>query len=200
MLGGAIEKAARSRHIVRGRTLVVPGQSLKIEVDRFGVRSLFRTSRLGSEELGRHSACKPRDDFALHLEQIGHGLVEPLGPEMISALRVDQLDIDAHPISAALNAALQDITNVQLAADLLQIDVLAFVGEGRVSANHERAADARQVRCQALSHAVHEIFLLRVAADIGEGQDDDREARRGGFFGAAAVAGFACAGLPASSE
>ena len=27
------------------------------------------------------------------------------------------------------------------------------------------------------------MLLLRVAADIGERQDDDREARRGGFFG-----------------
>ncbi len=27
------------------------------------------------------------------------------------------------------------------------------------------------------------MLLLRIAADIGEGQDDDREARRGGFFG-----------------
>jgi len=27
------------------------------------------------------------------------------------------------------------------------------------------------------------MLLLRIAADIGEGQDDDREARRRGFFG-----------------
>ena len=38
--------------------------------------------------------------------------------------------------------------------------------------------DARKVGGQALRDAVDEILLLRVAADIGEGQDDDREARR----------------------
>ena len=35
------------------------------------------------------------------------------------------------------------------------------------------------------------MLLLGVAADIGERQDDDREARRAGFFGAGAGAGFA---------
>ena len=38
------------------------------------------------------------------------------------------------------------------------------------------------------------MLLLRVAADIGERQDNDREARRGRFFGARNGAGFASAG------
>ena len=43
---------------------------------------------------------------------------------MIARFGVDELDIDAHAVSAALNAALEDIADVQLAPDLLQIDGL----------------------------------------------------------------------------
>ena len=60
----------------------------------------------------------PRDDFVLYVEEIGQGLVEPLGPEMIAGFGVDQLHVDAHAVAAALNAALEDIANVQLASDL----------------------------------------------------------------------------------
>ena len=146
-IGGerAIEKAARLRHIVRGYTLIEPSQTLKIEVHRVGVRGLFRASRLGGDKLGVQRACQPRDDFVLHVEEIGQGLIEPLGPEMIARFGVDELDIDAHAVSAALDAALEDIADVQLAADLLQIDGLALVGEGGVAPDHERAANAREV-------------------------------------------------------
>ena len=119
-IGGerAIEKAARLRHIVRGQTLVEPSQTLKIEVHRVGVRRLFGASRLGGDELGVERARQTRDDFVLHVEEIGERLVEPLGPEMIARFGVDELHVDAHAVAAALNAALEDIADVQLAADL----------------------------------------------------------------------------------
>jgi hypothetical protein len=67
------------------------------------------------------------------------GLSNRSGPKMIARLGVDQLHIDAHAVPAALNAALEDIADVQLAADLLEIDGL---GERRVAPNHERASNA----------------------------------------------------------
>src|SRR5271166_4998117 len=77
-IGGerAIEKAARLLDVIRGRTLIEPGQTLKIEVDRVGVRGLFRPSRLGGGELGVQRVRQARDDFVLHVEQIGHELIE----------------------------------------------------------------------------------------------------------------------------
>jgi hypothetical protein len=39
-----------------------------------------------------------------------------------------------------------------------------------------RKRDAREIGGQALRHTIDEILLLRVAAEIGEGQDDDGEA------------------------
>ena len=118
----AIEKAARPREIVGGQALIVPKQTLKIEVHRVRGRRLFRASRLGGDELRVERACQSRDDFVLHVEEIGERLVEPLGPEMIAGFGVDELHIDAHAVAAALNAAFEDVANVQLAADLLQVD------------------------------------------------------------------------------
>ena len=46
-----------------------------------------------------------RGDFILHVEEIGERLVEPLGPEVIACLGVDELDVDAHAIPAALDTA-----------------------------------------------------------------------------------------------
>ena len=95
---------------------------------------------------------------------------------------VDELDIDAHAVSAALDAALEDIANVQLAPDLFQIDGLALVSEGSVAPDNERASNARKIGRQALRDPVDEMLLLRVASDVGERQDDHREARGSGYF------------------
>ena len=143
--------------------------------------------------------CKARDDLVLHVEEVGYGLVEALGPEMIASLGVDELDIDPHAVAAALHRTFEHVAHVQFAADLLHVEGLALVGKGGVTGDHERASDAREIGGQALGHAIDEIVLLGVAADIGEGQDDDREPRRPRKCRSAAVA-FACAGVPTSSE
>ena len=147
-IGGerAIEKAARLRDIVRGPTLVEPSQALKIEVHRVGVRGLFRASRLGGDELGVERARQARDDFVLHVEEIGERLVEPLGPEMIAGFGVDELDVDAHAVSAALDAALEHIADVQLAPDLLQIERLALVGESGVARRSRKSLECARDR------------------------------------------------------
>jgi hypothetical protein len=86
---------------------------------------------------------KSCDDFVLHIEKIGDGLIEAFGPEMIASLGVDELDVDSHTAATALNASLQHVPHVQLAADLFQIDMFSLVSESRVSTDHERTADAR---------------------------------------------------------
>jgi hypothetical protein len=55
---------------------------------------------------------------------------------MIDRFGVDELHVDAHAISHALNAALEDIADVQLAPDRLHIEPLAFVGKRRVAGNY----------------------------------------------------------------
>ena len=51
---------------------------------------------------------------------------------------------------------------------------MAFVGGGRIAGDDEEPAYTRQGGDDLLDHAVGEIFLLRVAAHIGEGQNRDR--------------------------
>jgi hypothetical protein len=66
-----IEKAARLGKTIGGEALIELGQTLKVEIHRVGVRDLFRTSRLGDEELVVKRAGETRDDFVLHLEKTG---------------------------------------------------------------------------------------------------------------------------------
>ena len=82
----------------------------------FGACSARRASAAMSCAFER--VRQARDDLVLHVEEIGQRLVEPLGPEMIAGLGVDELHVDAHAIAAALDAAFEHVAYVQLAADL----------------------------------------------------------------------------------
>ena len=201
-IGGerAIEKATRLRHNVRGQTLVEASQTLKIEVHRVGVRRLFRSSRFGGDELGVQRAGQAGDDFVLHVEEIGQRLVEPLGPEMIARFGVDELHIDAHAVSAALNAALEDIADVQLAPDRLHVERLALVGERRVAGDHE-APRMRERSVVRLSVTPSTKCSCSGSPPILANGKTTIE-RRGGadFSGPGAGAGFAWTGSPTSSE
>ena len=201
-IGGerAIEKLARLRNMVRGPAPMEPGQALKKEIHRVGVGRLFGASRLGGGELGVQRVRQTPNDFVLHVEEIGERLVEPLRPKMTAGLGVDELHVDAHAISAALNAALEDIANIQVAADGLHVERLALVSESRVAGDHDGAPDTREIGRETLRDPVDEVLLFRVAADIGERQNNDRETRRAGFFRRRGRRGFRCAGWPTSSE
>ncbi len=83
----------------------------------FGACSARRASAATSWAFER--ARQARDDFVLHVEEICERLIEPLGPEMIVRLGVDELDIDAHAGAGALHATLEEVADVQLAAYLL---------------------------------------------------------------------------------
>jgi hypothetical protein len=80
----AFEEALPLPQGVGRRGSVEAGHALKIEVHRVGIRHLFRASRLGGDELGVQRACQARDDFILHVEEIGQRLIEPLGSKVIT--------------------------------------------------------------------------------------------------------------------
>ena len=85
---------------------------------------------------------------------------------------VDELNVDAHAAVAALDAPFEDVADVQLAADLLKVDRLAFVGESRITPDHEGSSNARKIGRQALGHPINEMLLFWVAADVGERKHD----------------------------
>jgi hypothetical protein len=55
---------------------------------------LLRPPGFNRDQLGVEGIREPRDDFVLHVEQIGYGLVETFRPEMIASLGINKLDID----------------------------------------------------------------------------------------------------------
>ncbi len=85
----------------------------------------------------------------------------------------DQLDRDAHPAARFAHAAFEHIAHAQFLADLLDVDGLAFVGEGRVAGDHREGAPAGEHRDDVLGDAVGEELLLGIAAEICERQHGD---------------------------
>ena len=171
-------KPARLREAIRGKPPVVRAHSLKIEVHRVRARGPLGAPRLGDDELRVKGVGEAGDDLVLHVEQVGDRLVEPLRPEMIAALGVDELDVHPDAVGRALDAAFEHVAHVEFAPDLFEIDGLALVAESGVSPDHPHPAHLREVGRQALGDAVDEIVLLRIAPDIGEGKNHDRKARR----------------------
>jgi len=92
---------------------------------------------------------------------------------MRPAQRVDQLGGDAHSTACFAHRAFEDIADAELATDLLHIDRLALVGEARIAGDDEEPADAGERRDDLLNHAVGEVVLLRIGAQIGEGENRD---------------------------
>ena len=130
-------QAAGRRMIVKRDALVQPSPALKAEVHRVGIWRSVRQPGLGRAKLCVERVPKARDDFVLHVKDVSQGLVEPSRPKMIAAFGVDELDVDTHPIAATLSASFENIANIQLAPNLLEIDRLTFVREGRVAADDE---------------------------------------------------------------
>ena len=123
----------------------------------FGARSARCAS--ADDQLRPQLIGEAGDDLVLHFEEIGERLVEAVGPEMIAALRVDELDIDAHAVGVALDRPFEHIADPKLLADFPGVDILALEREGGVAGDHEGAAEARQVGGQVLGDSVGEIVL-----------------------------------------
>src|ERR1700722_8375197 len=97
---------------------------------------------------------------------------------MVAGDGVDELDVYAHPVGAALNASFKNVAHVEIAADLLGVDRFTLVRGGGVARDHNRIVEAREVGRQALGHAVDKHLVLEIHAKAGEWQHHNRQARR----------------------
>ena len=151
------------------------GDALALEFEQ------FRLDRAGDRP----------DDLVLQFEQVGQVAVVPLGHDVVVGVGPDQLCRNPHPMPRFPHAAFKDVARAQLLADLLDVDGLALVGEGRVAGDHREGAPAGEQRDDVLGDAVSEKFLLGVVAEIGERQYRDRpvlvEPRRAHRSGSAGV-------------
>jgi hypothetical protein len=159
-------RARRYNHLVGAEIKVVGRQIRGRATDRTcGLRCL--QCRL--DDSG-NAGCDP----VLQVEDVFERAVEPVGPQMRAGLGFDQLDGDPHPPACFAHRAFEHVPDCELAPDLLYIDGLALVGEGRIAGDDEEPADAGERGDDLLDHAVREIFLLRVAAHILKRQYRDR--------------------------
>ncbi len=93
---------------------------------------------------------------------------------MIAGLGFDQLDRHAQTIPNGAQAAFDDVPDAELAADLADVALLAFVGKRRISRDHEETRDAREQRDDVLGHAVGEVLVVPAVRHAVERQNRDR--------------------------
>ena len=105
----------------------------------------------------------------MKLEDVFERTVEAIGPEMRAGHRVDQLPGDPQPVPALAHGAFEHIAHAKLTPDLLHIDRLTLVRKTRIAGEYKEPADAAERGDDLLDHAIDEIFLLRIAGEIGEG-------------------------------
>ena len=79
--------------------LIYASHPLKVQVHGIGVGDMLSTPRFDGDQLRSQLIGKPRNDLVLHVEKVGHGFIKALGPEVRASRRVDELNVDAHPIA-----------------------------------------------------------------------------------------------------
>ena len=90
---------------------------------------------------------------------------------------IDELCVYANLLARSAHAPFQQVAYAEFAADLPRVDGFSLVGERRVAGDHEHVRNPRQIGGQILGDPVREILLLRIVAEIGEGQHHDRQTR-----------------------
>ena len=88
--------------------------------------------------------------------------------------RLDQLRGYPHPIAGPAHAAFKHVADPQVTPDIGDADRAALVDEGGIARDHDQLREAGQRGEDVLGKAVGEIFLLGIAAQIGERQHGDR--------------------------
>jgi hypothetical protein len=87
---------------------------------------------------------------------------------------INELGRDAQAPSRIAHRAFEHIVHAELTVDFLHVDRLPSVGKARIASHDKQPAELRKRGDDLLEHAVGDIFLLRVAAQIGKGQDGNR--------------------------
>src|SRR5258708_5900740 len=116
-------------HLARAQQQVVGGEPLR--------RLRQRGLSFNIADRDAKSACDRRSKSDLDGQNVLKAFVVRPGPDMGAGARIDQLRRDTNLICGPARAALQDITNSELAAHLPYVYTLSLVLEGLVACNHE---------------------------------------------------------------
>lgn len=139
--------------IERGRAQL----QLARKSDRFGREPVVRRHRLPAQVLGvgpgrmQASAALGLGMHHLQMQRPGDGLrhlglqhdqvlpaaVAAIGPQLGTALRVDEAQIQPHLVAEPLDAAFEDVAHAEVATDLANLDRLALVRVGGAAGDDE---------------------------------------------------------------
>jgi hypothetical protein len=121
-----------------------------------------------------------RRDLILHRKNVGQLAVVALRPEMAAVGGRDQLRGDADAAPGPPHAAFQDRRHSQSFGNLANVQLFTAKRKRRRPSNHLQPRNLRQSVDDLLGQPVAEIFLLLVAAHVGERQNRDRRRAIGG--------------------
>src|ERR1700721_4380138 len=96
---------------------------------------------------------------------------------MRASLSINELRTYSDPVTALLLAAFQYITHSEISADLLYVNAFALVSERGAAGDYKAMANTGEAGGQLLCNDIRQIVLRWIAAQIGEGQNDQRQAR-----------------------
>src|SRR5690554_5838744 len=113
-------------------------------------------------------------DRVFEIEDIIELAIELLRPDMGATVRFDQLGGDAHGPTHAPDAPFKRVADTERLGYFADIIGAVLVNEGGVAGHDRKGLEARERGCQVLDHAIGEIALLGVVAEIGKREDGDR--------------------------
>src|SRR5262249_22739958 len=172
-----LEQTAGVYHRCRRRWQVEHRLAAHDEVDELGaVRPFAQASpRFDVDDLQADRARDPADDLVLNVEDAASFGIEAFGPELACFLGLHQAGGDAHAVALGGDAAREQVTYLQLAADLRRVRAPALVGERGVAGDDgDSGQRARNIADEAVGDPVGEVVLLRIAAEIDEGKNGNR--------------------------
>src|SRR5688572_8539733 len=116
-------------------------------------------------------------DLLLHAKHVRHVAVVVLRPEVLVGPRIDELRGDPHAPAALPNAALENVTDVELLRDLPDRLIRSFIVHRRSPRDHSELGYTRQAREDLLGEAVAEVLVVAGRAQVDERQHRDRALR-----------------------
>ena len=135
----------------------------------------------------RRSSPRRLGDAILELEDVGHRPVEMFRPQVRPGAAIDQLRGDPQPLASSPQAAFKHVADAEFLSYLPNVDGAALVDERRVSGDHRETRETAQCGDDVIDHAIGEVVLLEIAAEIDKGQD--RQRRPAGRIGGLADGG-----------
>jgi hypothetical protein len=114
-------------------------------------------------------------NFVLDGEDVVQLAVEAFRPQLETTLRVDELRRDSHLLAVFADAAFDHVRDSQPLRDRAHVRRVVLERKCRAARHDLQAGCAREAVDEFLSEPVTEILVGGIAADVGEGQDGDRD-------------------------